>query len=264
MRPEGKTAAEIEAIAAQALKPAAERLEAKERTEAEAEARALEQHEQPADARKLEAAIAEIEELQRERDELKNAVANLTAGGAKPEPNPIEDEAESDEEGDLLDKIEALIIAEDEREKLTVDLKIGLINHLFEFLGLTSDDIRSAVAKKKPARTSKKAPAKDQETPATKPLVWKLQSQDGWSETWRAKAGKGYYEIRQHDASGKKYYVAKHLFRRKERTVTPDNVKDCLAIKTPDEAKPFAERDWERPGAEARTSKTEQPGFISL
>ena len=55
-------------------------------------------------------------------------------------------------EGDLVDKIEALLIAEDEREKLTVDLKIGLINHLFEFFGLTLDDIRSAVKPQKPAK----------------------------------------------------------------------------------------------------------------
>src|SRR5262249_28410953 len=96
-------------------------------------------------------------------------------------------------------------------------------------------------------------------------LTWKLTSKDKAGHTaWKAKARRGHYEVHLQISDRKYFYGAEHHIDGKKRTVTPEGWTACTTIVTPDEAKEFAQRDWEQGGADERTREEPQPMHISI
>jgi hypothetical protein len=117
---------------------------------------------------------------------------------------------------------------------------------------------RNAKAKARRNRAKAEAPANG--------LDWKptgFKGRDG-REAFTAKAGRGRYDVSPAIGGSKSYYVAEHVVSRKSRTVTPRSASASEAVVTPDEAKLFAQRDWQRGGADERTRKEPQPIGISI
>ena len=61
----------------------------------------------------------------------------------------------------------------------------------------------------------------------------------------------------------KRYYLAEHIIGGKKRIVTPRRVMESEMVTTADQAKEFAQRDWEQEGAEERTRKEPQANPVA-
>ncbi len=102
---------------------------------------------------------------------------------------------------------------------------------------------------------------KDQEA-----LEWNLtyRSHLDGREGFDTKAGRGHYKVDPVISTYSHYYQAKHVIGGKERIVTPRSIMKSEFITTADQAKKFAQCDWEQEGAEERTRKEPQPVTIAI
>jgi hypothetical protein len=163
-------------------------------------------------------------------------------------------------------------LAQDERGALVARIATGLdLTFINALEGLPTPPAERPSRKRRSKKAAKLLP-KNEPPPApasVKPkrkaapaLVWKQIGND-----FKAKAGRGRYVVERGfipESKTEYFYEAAHYIDGKQRVVTPNSIAGMETVTTADEAKAFAQRDWEQGNADERTHKQPPPKGFSI
>ena len=98
-----------------------------------------------------------------------------------------------------------------------------------------------------------------------KALVWRLTYRDDdGRDGFRARGGHGWYRVSPLTGSRARYYQASHHVDGRQRIVSPRSLAAMEAVTTAEQAKAFAQADYDAGDVDARTRQEPQPLTLRL